>query len=130
MLFMIDNYLENNKNSIYSKDFNKIVDMYQTKLFFNTSNLSELKKIWDIQEFRDYYYKNYHKIHLADGTVNFFQKYDQIMASNYSISDDDILCCRKKSVGITKFSTFYKQKKLTFYDVGGQRNERKVIIKF
>jgi GTPase SAR1 family protein len=62
-------------------------------------------------------------------------KIDKIDPANFQLSDEDVLRCRRKTTGMTKFECKPVKdgkefsKSFTFIDVGGQRNERRKWLK-
>mmetsp|Transcript_9346 Transcript_9346/g.28602 ORF Transcript_9346/g.28602 Transcript_9346/m.28602 type:complete len:356 (-) Transcript_9346:382-1449(-) len=58
----------------------------------------------------------------------YLQKIEQIAASNYLPSDEDILASRVRTCGIVEESYIIENVEFVIIDVGGQRNERKKWI--
>jgi len=46
------------------------------------------------------------------------------------VTNNDILYCRRKSVGIVEFTFNYGERNFKLFDVGGQRSERKKWIHY
>jgi len=59
------------------------------------------------------------------GTDYMFNNVNRIAAPDYKPSDDDQVWARNKTTGIDKVEVSLKGLKLTVFDIGGQRNERK-----
>lgn len=65
---------------------------------------------------------------LHDNMFYFFEDIDRLFKLDYVPTDQDILRCRLKTIGITE--SIFELRELTYrmFDVGGQRSERKKWI--
>jgi hypothetical protein len=71
------------------------------------------------------------EFHLSDGGDFLIKRISNLAPPNYRPSNEDILYCRRKTIGICEAVIFDKKKNVSIHllDFGGQRNERKVYIK-
>ena len=58
----------------------------------------------------------------------YFEKIDVLSAPNYTPSEEDVLLCRSRTIGIVKTVLEIDKNEFNIYDVGGQRNERRKWI--
>ncbi|KAJ3426998.1 guanine nucleotide-binding protein g(o) subunit alpha [Anaeramoeba flamelloides] len=68
------------------------------------------------------------KFHIFDSVEYFFNNLKRISSQNYSPTNEDILHCRVRTVGINQAEFNIKKTSFILIDVGGQRNERKKWI--
>jgi len=68
------------------------------------------------------------EFHLFDGAEYFLAQLERIDPEKYNITNEDILNCRRKTVGIVECPFTMHGRKFKLFDVGGQRNERKKWI--
>eukprot|EP01080_Neovahlkampfia_damariscottae_P008647 gene8647-594_t len=68
------------------------------------------------------------KYQLLDSTEYFFEHLPRICKEDYRASNEDILRCRVKTIGICNVEFKEEDIKFKVYDVGGQRNERRKWI--
>lgn len=89
------------------------------------------KKLWEDQGVQQCYLRS-HEYQLMDSAKYFLDKVDEIRATNYAPSDQDILRCRAITTSIQKIEFEVpdagRNVKFSVYDVGGQRGERKKWI--
>jgi len=65
---------------------------------------------------------------LNDSTGYFWDRAAEILASDYTPTDQDVLRARVRTTGIVQQNFQIGEKKYTMFDVGGQRNERRKWI--
>lgn len=89
--------------------------------------LEPLRSLWQSPKVQQIYEQG-NKYALHDNMSYYFDDLDRFFHPHYVPSDQDILCCRKKTAGIVE--TIFTIPPLTFrvFDVGGQRSERKKWI--
>jgi GTPase SAR1 family protein len=68
------------------------------------------------------------KYQLLDSTEYFFENLKKICSREYIPSNEDILRCRVKTIGIVNVEFQEADIKYKIFDVGGQRNERRKWI--
>jgi len=73
-------------------------------------------------------YDNRAKFQLTDSADYFFGKIDEVAASDYLPSEQDVLRSRVRTTGIVENSFEIDGNEFKMFDVGGQRNERKKWI--
>jgi GTPase SAR1 family protein len=56
------------------------------------------------------------------------EKLDSLNPEKFEVSNEDIINCRRKTIGIVEIEFMYNDRKYKLFDVGGQRNERKKWI--
>jgi guanine nucleotide-binding protein G(i) subunit alpha len=99
-----------------------------------TSELQEsIINIWKNKYFKMIFNQYKNSIHISDGSEYFLNKLEQCNPKEYRkyiIDINDILNTRRKTTGVTGYQTKYGNVNIIIYDVGGQRNERKVIKLF
>jgi len=88
-----------------------------------------IMNLWADKNVKSSYEKSRYEYHIFDGAGHFLDNLERIKPPNYVPTTDDILNCRRKTIGIVelKFTTNYggTELNLNIVDVGGQRNERK-----
>ncbi|XP_060064237.1 guanine nucleotide-binding protein G(t) subunit alpha-1-like [Ylistrum balloti] len=65
---------------------------------------------------------------LGDGAQYLFRSFDRIASPDYVPTDQDILCARVTTSGVTELNFDFKGKILCMVDVGGQTSERRKWI--
>jgi hypothetical protein len=102
--------------------------------FIYTKYLHEdIRKVWKNKIFFEFFQKFKYEKHLSDGSeylINLILKLNKSEIQSYTPSNTDILMSRKKTIGITEFETNFENTNINFFDVGGQRSERKVYFIF
>jgi len=73
-------------------------------------------------------FKSRYEYHVFDGAEYFLANLSKLDPSKYTPDAEDILRCRRKTIGIVEISYVVKDTRFKFVDVGGQRNERKKWI--
>jgi hypothetical protein len=97
---------------------------------FTPETHESIIKIWKNEYFKKVFKEYKDSIHVSDGSEYFINKIVKLKTSEYSgyVPDlKDILFTRRKTIGITEYQTKYDKTNIEIYDVGGQRNERKVF---
>ncbi|CAG8585517.1 1651_t:CDS:2 [Paraglomus occultum] len=94
---------------------------------FPTHYLQPLKSLWNDKGVQECYEKgNQYALH--DNMSYFYGNLDRVFASEYIPTNQDILRCRLKTVGIVETSFHLGPLTYRMFDVGGQRSERKKWI--
>lgn len=71
----------------------------------------------------------YENLLQLEGCIQYYMKdLDRITDYDYVPTDDDIVHCRKRTVGVEKLNFVYEGAQFLVVDVGGQRNERRKWI--
>ncbi|KAJ2955844.1 hypothetical protein NQZ79_g8226 [Umbelopsis isabellina] len=86
-----------------------------------------LKQLWSDKGVQQAYEKG-NTFALNDNVTYFYDKIDDLFASDYIPEDDDIIRCRIKTTGIVETTFNMGPLKYRMFDVGGQRSERKKWI--
>ncbi|XP_076330383.1 guanine nucleotide-binding protein G(s) subunit alpha-like isoform X2 [Tachypleus tridentatus] len=94
-----------------------------------------VKRIWEDEGIQECYRRS-NEFCLMDCAKHFLDKVDEIRSPDYKPSDQDILCCRKKTCDIQKIEFEVEIPKkygggsqlFWMFDVGGQRGERRKWI--
>ncbi|MDR3570685.1 MAG: hypothetical protein P4L81_00580 [Candidatus Pacebacteria bacterium] len=73
-------------------------------------------------------YENRASYQLTDSTSYFLDQSSIVCQPNYLPSEQDVLRSRVRTTGIVENDFEIKQNNFKMYDVGGQRNERNVIL--
>jgi guanine nucleotide-binding protein G(i) subunit alpha len=119
---------------IIEKFYNEMNDQILMSYEKFTSELQEsIINIWKNKYFKMIFNQYKNSIHISDGSEYFLNKLEQCNPKEYRkyiIDINDILNTRRKTTGITEYQTKYGNVNIIIYDVGGQRNERKVIKLF
>jgi hypothetical protein len=94
-----------------------------------TKNLHQsVINLWNNKIFKNYFILNKSSLHISDGVIYLIEKITCIQQIDLYVPDNiDIMHSRRKTIGITEFELKYGQSDLLLIDVGGQRNERKVL---
>jgi len=90
------------------------------------SNRRHFKALWADPIIRATYNQRRH-FQLLDCCSYFFDKLDEL-GGNFLPSDQDVLRCRIRTIGIVEQDFSISGQKFKFVDVGGQKNERKKWI--
>jgi len=108
---------------------NDDIDEFDTEKKYDTATYNNLQILWKDPTIREVFEK-YRAIdfHIFDGADYFFQT--DILSriytpDKYFPTEEDIIRCRKKTIGIVELSFLYNDVKFKLVDVGGQKNERK-----
>ncbi|ORX45191.1 heterotrimeric G protein alpha subunit A [Piromyces finnis] len=75
-----------------------------------------------------YCYEHPQQYYLIDSTRYFFDNVLRIGEQDYLPTEQDILCARCKTTGITETHFTYEELNIHLFDVGGQRSERRKWI--
>jgi len=65
---------------------------------------------------------------VIESHVRYFENIDQLMQPNYLPTQDDVLLCRSRTMGIVETTLDIDSNEFHIFDVGGQRNERRKWI--
>ena len=94
---------------------------------FEPELLQAMKRLWadgGVQQS----FKRANEYQLNDSAGYFLDKLDEVGASNYLPTTQDILRTRVKTTGIVEINFVLKDMNFRVFDVGGQRSERKKWI--
>ena len=61
-------------------------------------------------------------------SYRYFEKIDAMSEPDYTPSEEDVLLCRSRTIGIVKTVLEIDKNEFNIFDVGGQRNERRKWI--
>ena len=86
--------------------------------------IKELWNSWTIQEI----WKNRSKLQVIDSTEIFLNRIDEITRPDYKPDQNDIILARARTSGIKEERLQIENRTYCFFDVGGQRNERRKWI--
>jgi GTPase SAR1 family protein len=119
------------------EDGKKFKEMKPEDLILNDKELKKYSPelhqsvvaLWADNKVKEAYEKFRYEYHIFDGAGHFLDNLERIKPPNYVPNTEDILNCRRKTIGIVelKFTSEHQGTKLALniVDVGGQRNERK-----
>lgn len=94
---------------------------------FPTRLIEPLKALWaDTHVQRAYERGN--EAALPENLPYFFADLDRLFQPNYQPTEQDIIRCRARTIGITETSFHLKDNELLMVDVGGQKSERRKWI--
>mmetsp|Transcript_88309 Transcript_88309/g.252624 ORF Transcript_88309/g.252624 Transcript_88309/m.252624 type:complete len:399 (-) Transcript_88309:114-1310(-) len=65
---------------------------------------------------------------IIESHVKYFEKIDAMSDPEYTPSEEDVLLCRSRTIGIVKTVLEIDKNEFNIFDVGGQRNERRKWI--
>jgi len=65
---------------------------------------------------------------IIESHVKYFEKIDAMSEPDYTPSEEDVLLCRSRTIGIVKTVLEIDKNEFNIFDVGGQRNERRKWI--
>jgi len=74
------------------------------------------------------YFSKHRPVEMFDAAPYFWEHLDRVLAEDYEPDNDDILRCRAATTGIVHTPFVIKNTHFSFFDVGGQKNERKKWI--
>ena len=94
-----------------------------TDTIVRTRFYENCKALWSDQSMMDAYQRS-NEFQLIDSAQYFLDRIDLISDLNYKPSDDDVLQCRTKTLGIHTEIINYNNVNFELVDVGGQRDQR------
>jgi GTPase SAR1 family protein len=107
----------------------KLDEDYGRSILFTKEIHSMLTEPWKEKSLKEILQENGHQLHIFDNFQYFLEKLDTLTPPNYVPSVEEILHCRKKTIGMD-FCEFKKDKvKFTLIDRGGQAVDRKKQLK-
>jgi guanine nucleotide-binding protein G(i) subunit alpha len=86
---------------------------------------NKVKSLWGDSCIQDAFRDHRYEFHVFDGAQYFFANFDRLAPPKYLPTADDILHCRRKTIGLVSSHFVFEGVKFQIFDVGGQRNERK-----
>ncbi|KAJ3447094.1 guanine nucleotide-binding protein g(o) subunit alpha [Anaeramoeba flamelloides] len=98
-----------------------------TNSTWNEEVYNNIKTLWDDQGIQEVFKKG-SEFHLNDTSKFFFDTIETINRIDYVPTDQDIICSRIKTTGISEIQFEIDEIAFRVLDVGGQRNERKKWI--
>ncbi|KAJ6247392.1 guanine nucleotide-binding protein g(o) subunit alpha [Anaeramoeba flamelloides] len=113
------------KSNIQASKYFKSIS--PTNSTWNEDVYNHVKTIWDDQGIKEVF-KRGAEFHLNDTSKFFFDTLETINRIDYIPTDQDILCSRIKTTGISEIQFEIDEIAFRVLDVGGQRNERKKWI--
>ncbi len=87
-----------------------------------------ISALWRDSGVQACYKRNGSEYHVNDSAKYYFEKISAIASPNYMPTDQDILRSRVKTTGIVETTFDIRSNTYRFFDVGGQRSERKKWI--
>jgi hypothetical protein len=111
------------------------IEVYRSDYYLNTFrkytqelHLSILN-LWSNQTYKNYFIKNYQKLHIPEGTLFLLNKLSKIpFISNYGMDYNDLLRAKERSLGTQEHEFRYNHENISLVDVCGLRAERKVFL--
>jgi len=117
---------ENNKESAL-----KLIELGENDSLLLNASVKYDKKVhqmvetlWEDPSIQEAF-KSRYEYHVFDGAEYFLANLKKLAPPNYKPDSEDILRCRRKTIGIVEIQYVVKDTLFKFVDVGGQRNERK-----
>eukprot|EP01080_Neovahlkampfia_damariscottae_P000720 gene720-8972_t len=114
------------KYCVITKNVNMFTDCER---IFTFELWSKIKKLIKDENFDFYFEKFRNECHLSDGMPFFFENIDRLNPNTYEVTEEDVIKCRKKSIGINELTISKRIKgllhEIKLISVGGQRSERK-----
>ncbi|KAL9642341.1 hypothetical protein ABK040_007339 [Willaertia magna] len=99
------------------------------KVFYTDQVANDIESLWnEDKQVQDTFFTFRNECHVYDGANYFFKKLQEIKQASYLPSDEDLIHTRQKTLGIVEANFVHKGLKISLFDVGGQRNERKKWI--
>ena len=95
------------------------------KNFYTEEIAQDMQDVWSDSQIQSVFTKYRGEVHIFDGADYFFSQLDKIKQQDYLPTEEDIIHCRQKTVGIIEVSFEHEGLKFSLFDVGGQRSERK-----
>lgn len=89
--------------------------------------IEPLKSLWVDSNVQRAYERG-NEAALPENLPYFFSSLDRVFQPNYQPTEQDIILCRARTVGITETSFHLKGSELLMVDVGGQKSERRKWI--
>ncbi|KAJ3440398.1 guanine nucleotide-binding protein g(o) subunit alpha [Anaeramoeba flamelloides] len=114
-----------NKTNLQASKYFKLIS--PTNSTWNETVYDNIKTLWEDQGIQKVFNKG-SEFHLNDTSKFFFDTIDTINRNDYVPNDQDILCSRIKTTGISEIQFEIDEIAFRVLDVGGQRNERKKWI--
>ncbi|KAG2387398.1 hypothetical protein C9374_001730 [Naegleria lovaniensis] len=93
--------------------------------FYTEEIASDIEKLWNNELVQRVFQTHRNQVHVFDGAEYFFARLDRIRSADYVPTEEDLLHCRQKTIGIVEVSFEFEGLKFSLFDVGGQRSERK-----
>ncbi|EFC38481.1 guanine nucleotide-binding protein G(i) alpha-1 subunit [Naegleria gruberi] len=93
--------------------------------FYTDEIANDIYQLWKDSTIQKVFQNNRNDVHVFDGAEYFFERLDIIRKNDYIPSEEDLLYCRQKTIGIVEVSFDHESLKFSLFDVGGQRSERK-----
>lgn len=102
-------------------------DQYRKFPELTEDYVAAIKKLWQSTTFQNIW-KQKSAYQINDSSAKFLNKIDEISAFTYMPSEDDIVLARIRTTGIREERLKVDDQIFQFFDVGGQRNERRKWI--
>jgi guanine nucleotide-binding protein G(i) subunit alpha len=78
-----------------------------------------IEDLWKDSEIQEAFKERY-EYHVFDGAEYFFNNLQKLLPPNYKPDKEDILRCRRKTIGIVELDYTVENTDFTIVDVGGQ----------
>ncbi|KAJ3227950.1 Guanine nucleotide-binding protein G(t) subunit alpha-2 [Clydaea vesicula] len=118
-------------NSLFEKFPADLIDQINNlncRTDFKEDTFSKLKDIWshDTIKFCFEQRTNFveENVFFQDTAAYFMNNLDRFLRLDYVLLDQDIVCCRKQTIGMLETEIIVKPKKLRIFDFGGQKQYR------
>lgn len=100
----------------------------QQSRFFEPEGREALRRLAHDTAVQQAYLSVHNRGDLFDSAPYFWEHVDRMLADGYEPNVDDILRCRAATTGIVQIPFIINDSPFVFYDVGGQKNERRKWI--
>jgi len=86
---------------------------------------NKVGQLWKDGKIQDAFTNQRYEFHVFDGAQYFFDQFERLAPPKYVPNPEDVLHCRRKTIGLIQVNFNFEGVRFTLFDVGGQRNERK-----
>jgi guanine nucleotide-binding protein G(i) subunit alpha len=125
-----DDPFENQDNLQKAKDVIVVAENDQSLLInahevYTVDIHNKVLSLWRDGKIQDTFANSRYEFHVFDGAQYFFDQIERLAPPKYVPTPEDILHCRRKTIGLIQVNFVFEGVKFTLFDVGGQRNERR-----
>lgn len=85
--------------------------------FYTEEIANDIEKLWNNELIQRVFKTHRNQVHVFDGAEYFFERLDRIKRSDYVPSEEDLLHCRQKTIGIVEVSFEFEGLKFSLFDV-------------
>ncbi|EFC35671.1 predicted protein [Naegleria gruberi] len=85
--------------------------------FYTDEIANDIYQLWKDSTIQKVFQNNRNDVHVFDGAEYFFERLDIIRKNDYIPSEEDLLYCRQKTIGIVEVSFDHESLKFSLFDV-------------